>query len=411
MRSKRRSGITALTAAIALGIGAIPVTLTAPTLLAGGEETVTLVPAAAAAGTLSLTTTSGAGSVRWSESNLTQGFTGGLHCEIEIDVTPTSADLLQITGSVGESPDGKAGFKNGSIGVFEFEDENSSQCFRVDPGSFTPKELLNLKLGDDLVDFLGPLKANAASFTLLKQQSGNLTVTATFYSGATLVRTETVGSPKSAKAGTVFALTVPPGTVFDRVTLEAAGGAFSLIGRTTFDLVSEAEYRMSCKQGENSITEQGGTTTETTITYTGNADGSNCTNGFGVRLDTDDPSGFTFLKPTTVAPTAEFIVHRDWSIPLPGTGFAQVPATLVDFANTPATEDDVPIDWCPDAVFAEGTHDLTGVSATPTEDLYNGQVGVQYACVGTQSAEARGGQLIVSEQIYLYGDVIMRKGY
>ena len=236
---------------------------------------------------------------------------------------------------------------------------------------------------------------------LLKQQSGTVTVTAKLHDGSSEPpRTVSVVSPKSAKAGTKFVLNVAAGANFDRVTLEAAGGAFSLIGPSTFHLVSEAEYRMSCKTGENSITEQAGTTTETTITYTGNADGTDCTKGFGVRLDTDDPSGFTFLKPTTVAPTAQFIVNRDWSIPLPETGFAQVPATLVDFANTEELTDDVAIDWCPGTLYTDGK--LTGVNPTPT---------APYACVLTQSAEARGDNLIVSEEIYLYGDVIMRKAY
>ena len=47
MRNFRKSGVTALTAGIALAIGAVPVAFVAPAIVASGEGEVTVAPAAA----------------------------------------------------------------------------------------------------------------------------------------------------------------------------------------------------------------------------------------------------------------------------------------------------------------------------------------------------------------------------
>ncbi len=140
MRTLKKSGVTALTAGIALAIGAVPVAFVAPAIVASGAPATTIgvgATPADGAGTLTLETTSDEGTVTWSESDeLGQSFTGGQFCEI-IEAGG-SDDLLGLSGTVGageDERDGVAGFRGGDIGVFEFD--NASQCFRVDAGSFT----------------------------------------------------------------------------------------------------------------------------------------------------------------------------------------------------------------------------------------------------------------------------------
>ena len=143
MRTLRKTGVTALTAGIALALGFTPAVIVAGGATSGDGDMTTLAPAASPAGTLTLSTTSEKGLVTWNGQR--QEFAESKQCEIA--VSGDSANLLDISGSVGDDP-GTAGFRGGSIGVFEFTDgsgpSNASQCFRVDADSTTPSEELNV---------------------------------------------------------------------------------------------------------------------------------------------------------------------------------------------------------------------------------------------------------------------------
>jgi hypothetical protein len=104
MRSIRKSGITALTAAIALSLGAVPVALTVPSIVAS-EEAVTVVtpatdltPGAISAGKVSLSTTSSKGTVTF--KGMTQEFTGGQQCE----VTPIAGGSRLLSSAMSIRP-------------------------------------------------------------------------------------------------------------------------------------------------------------------------------------------------------------------------------------------------------------------------------------------------------------------
>lgn len=420
MTTVRRRGITALTAAAALAIGVIPAAFTTSSILASGEEPTTLDAGSASAGQVVLSTSADKGTITW--KGQTQEITGGQQCE----VSSTGANILQITGSVGftdtgEPLTGEAGFRDGDIGVFEASapassPNNASQCFRVDSGSFTETESLTLALHPDGsfsdAPFADRLKVGSATVDARVANTRNGVITVSLLGPvpatgeAPVLKATDVpwfreksGNPIDVPAE---ALTYVDG--FDAVRLTATAGSFSIRG-AKFNLDSAAEYLMNCTD-RNLISEtEGGATT--TILYTGNADGSPCTEGFGVTLDSMGAKKFMFLKASGVDPTAEFVVTRSWTVGLP-PGDAKAPATLVDFGNTAAEGDDVSIGWCPGAEY-DAAGKLTGIATTPTTDLYTATTTVEYACVGKQSAKAVGSELQVDEQIYLYGDVIMRK--
>ncbi len=92
-----------------------------------------------------------------------------------------------------------------------------------------------------------------------------------------------------------------------------------------------------------------------------------------------------------------------------------MPTTQVDFETG---EGPKPIGWCPDPMFDEAGNLVGLANATPASADMDGTAddgkGIQYACVGKQSPAIEsvvGGtdNLEVTEQIYLLGDVLMRK--
>ena len=417
MRTLRKTGVTVLTAGIALAIGAVPVALTVPSILASSEVSAASAPPITdlGAGTVTLATTPDAGSVTWSGSNsLYQEFTGGQFCRL---LEPESnGDLLRITGSVVQegidTGKGAASFRGGLLGVFEAERENASQCARVDPGSFEGTEVLSLELGNDLLD--QQLMAESASFRLEKQ-SQSLTVRAT-----ALLDGEQVGSPivwtspKSEKLSNL-SRSITPGEIFDQVTLEAVSGVFSLTGPTTFSLVSDATFCDPATVASEEVEDAVNTLTDdnTTVTYIGNVTGTaSC---FGVRL-TSGADDVQFLKPLEVARDAQFIFDIDWGLdPREGgwTPDVALPAIFIDFElRDGLAEHELP--FCPAALFDEagdlvGTTDSTVLAALPDfeDEGIEGDEGTQFACIGSRDVSALANNT-VTDQIYLVGDARMR---
>lgn len=426
MRSLRKSGVTALTAGIALAIGAVPVAFVAPAIVASGETT-TVTPAGAPAGQVVLSTTSDKGIIEY--EGLRQEFTGGQQCE----VTTTGDDLLRISGSIGGEQAGVAGFRDGNIGVFESTDsgpDNASQCSRVDSGSFTTAESLTIEL-----DQAGPYSDAPFADRLLvgsatvdakvaNTRSGEITISFLDANGDQI---EDAGVPvtvpapwSNQKSGSdidVPELVLEDG--FSGIRLTAADGAFTVQG-ATFDLVSQADATFCSDDnqtnpaGTNSIQEL-----NTTVEYLGNAvSEQSC---FSVQL-TPGYEEVRFIYPLGTAPAdAQFLYEIDWAIP--GTGTPEVTLPQPQIAFDPAEENFNNLPFCPDALYGVNeAGERTGPEVTaeyfPTFNDPNSELFVdfepsieakQYACVDTRVAPGVSSDSIeIADTVFVIGDAKMR---
>lgn len=431
MATVRSRAITAMTAAAALALGVIPAAFTASSILASGEDsTLTAATDYFPGPTMTLSATGTQGVIAVDGTNLRQTFTGGQYCEIAYG--SDSADLLRLEGDLGDPTapptvaDGKAGFRDGALGVYESGVTNASQCFRVDANSFTNAETLVVTLGQGLQG----MKARSATFDLMKQ-SGDLTVIATAYNGSTPVATATPwNSPKREKVGTrkLMTLAAPAGQYFDSVRISATLGSFSVVGTSTFQLVEPAEYPKFCP-GESQP--EGGTT----VTYVGEATGTDPNpedsvdtfggSCFGITL-TDGATSVRFLKPLDVSPDAQLIFTKTWM----KTGSFGPEVTLDDvaidfefFANERFTN----MPYCPPYLYKDRV--LTGFTPSnpsntetladlrsrdmvqddpATTDKVEGE-GTQFACIAEpRDVETSATLVKITDKIYLIGDAKMR---
>lgn len=453
MRSIKKSGVTALTAAIALSLGVIPAALTVPSIMAGGTATTTLTPASVGTGTkIELSTTSAQGKV--TGNGKTQLFTGGQQCAV---TALDSVHLLDITGSIGatQPTPGTPGFRDGDIGVYEVnasstDPNNASQCFRVDYGSFTNEESLTVALGDDpgYIDApFGQLLAGSASVGIYaKTQSGQVEVTLLDGAGkpiSALPLKDTTWSKtklgSKINLASLSAITDSDGRPFDGIRLTALAGSFSL-REATFNLVSQADAYMNCTD-KNTYTNSEGVK----VTYTGTADGTAC-GVFGITLDRasgTDGQTTTFHKPLTVDPDAQFVFDVPWdkkSAASPNT----LPKAEIDFEIPDREPVWHELGFCPDYLYVNGV--ITGLfppkktdgtvdTNDPTYPTYvanyndlrdnldmekppaseaglPGQAGIQFACIGARnpvfSKAASGFDLQVTDTLYLIGDAQYR---
>ena len=409
MRTLRKTGVTALTAGIALALGFTPAVIVAGGAMSGDGDTMTLAPAASPAGTLTLSTTSEKGIVTWNGQR--QEFAESKQCEIA--VSGDSANLLDISGSVGEDP-GTAGFRGGSIGVFEFTDgsgpSNASQCFRVDADSTTPSEDLTLALGGDVQD--DPFNVIAVSGTvtaIAQSRGGTLGVTLLGPDGDVPLDDVVWRNTKSGNR-----ITIPPvsGT-FTGVQLKAKSGSFSVTG-ATFDLESDADTFLAC--GGTYFDEEAGFGVE----YAGSID-ETC-DGFAVRLGTDGAKK-TFTKPLTEGTLgAQLIFTIPWDT-VDAIDANTLPAAKIDFEIGTGYRD---MGFCPDYLF-DSSGDLAALAPSDPNiaDLRTrdweldvasipGSIGIQFACIGDRSAHASksvgnpGFDLDITDTIYVIGDARMR---
>ncbi|MGA8045862.1 MAG: hypothetical protein WCA30_06290 [Dermatophilaceae bacterium] len=420
MRTFKSSGLLVLAAVTALvgtslpAIGAMP-----------GQPSLTSAPSAAAvstasAGTLTLRTTSSAGIVEW--AGQTQIFREKTQCQIVQD--EGEPDFLTLEGRVGDTV-GTAGFRNGDIGVYEFDAEgdgasNAAQCFRVDADSFIGDETLVLRLGVDAVDEFGDLVATQVRVSAFRNsKSGALSVDLVEPDG-TVINASPV-TWNGGKPGSQITTPTYTGT-FTEIRLTADSGSFSLRG-AQFDLASEADATF-CLDGENggSYTSEDGVT----VTHLGNADGTACT-AFGIRLTGTDTARVWFIKPLEVDPEAQFVFDVPWNTvgwPALKPG-SELPQAFIDFEDTePPTEYEMP--YCPDYLFDE-TGALVGLDGSSPADRaalaaldmvedVDGDlrtIGTQFACIGDRDAtvekstDGPGYDVDIRDLIYLIGDARM----
>lgn len=419
MSTPRRRAATAFTAAAALAIGVIPAAFTTSAILAGGEEPTTISPAGVEVGSVVLTTTSEKGTITW--NGQTQEFTGGQQCE----VSSTGARLLQIRGSVGGDQRGVAGFRDGDIGVFEADapsssPNNASQCFRVDSGSFTETESLTFTLhpegpfsdapfGDRLLAGSAAVDARVAN-----TRDGTITVSLLDATGEAVKQTDVQWArQKSGSKITIpsTALTIEDGT-FNAVRLTATSGSFSVRG-ATLNLVSQADDRFCLN---DTLTDSDGA--GASVTYVGPTTGT-C---FGVTLSSTDTE-VRFLKPSTVAPDAQFKFVITWTLPNSGgSPSVLIPDADIDFEVGALNVTELP--FCSDyygLVDADGKQilkrndagDLTianyaaYASNTGFADYEPATPEKEFACIDTRTSSVTAEELQVFDTTFVIGDLKM----
>lgn len=447
MTTVRQRGAVAVTAAAALAIGMIPAVFTTTSILASGEEPTTLDAGAVPAPKLvlatelnnsaSVTLYSAAGGVLGSQS---------LSASNCVPASSQGEDLLVLTGA-GNAKGNKVGPKEVGFlkGAFGVQDKGTgTSCGQVDAVS---SESLTLALGSDALGDMGgqPLRlATAATLDLDLKGDAVVTATATGpnnYTGTFTLRsgtgtnTETEqwcsagtdsGPDSGANDNCDWSIQLPDGSYFTTLVLKAITGSFGLSGgsdysaanagthRSTIELYEDVDGVLAC--GAATITRSASEETpEVTVRRLDNADpGEDCAEiPYTLR---NAPRGATFHKPLDSQTTAQFVADFVWSQPTNATT-TSLATTQVDFeqGNGP-----IDIGWCPDPVYA-GTTDVGGVTvpmlvgiASPLSqsDLDDTLDGVQFACVGVQTSSVIDDEpdtIKVVEQVYVLGDVIMRK--
>ena len=456
MRSIRKSGVTALTAAIALSLGAIPVALTVPSLVASGE-TPSIAPASAPTQPkLVLTTTAdnqgsvklydGAGDPVGAAQTLTAS-----GCALQSN----GSKFLSFAGMV-KATAKPSGFLKGSIGVAE--KTSGVSCGRAD----SPSEMLTLALDSGVIGSLGkPMLATAATLDVdLKggarikavASGGGETLNFELQSGSSVnpadaanpsVRQCTAGSDSGPDSGANdncdWTIRLPEGKYFKKLELTAVAGSFALSGGadygtasapshvSTIELFDDVDGVLACADNPDtpdvdeslSILRDFDTgKTRVQIRRIGNADPAETCKLLPYTLDNNATKAEAlYYKPLDKEKSAQFIVDLTWQFdvtkyPTP----ADLPATTIDFElkkadGTPALGP-VKMGWCPDPLFT-ATGQFNGVSSpsTLTDMVDNDTTNTkQYACFGTREARLVEGKTYyeLHEEVYLLGDAAWR---
>jgi hypothetical protein len=436
MRSIRRSGVTALTAAIALSIGVIPVAVTVPSMVASEEGSTTLTPAdqpLGAAGTLTLATVPGGRTGTVTYVNGASTSTQNLQVPSKGCTISTQPTLLSFVGLMnGSAAPGGVGFDGNSIGVAEKASGAGTSCAQVDS---VGSESLTLKLGSSLP--AGTLMSGATLDLEFKQGAA---VTGTAYRGTnptpvgTWVKTcndGTADSGPDSKYGdncTRYFGADNADVYFDRLVLSitpGSSGAFGVEGgadwtdpdnhRSVITLVSTIDCNTS-------VTLPGsGTTPTVKATRLDNATTGSACSPFLYTFTNGDQKA-EFVKPGTDQPDAQFLFDFTWTIDPANTSHPNEPLvapTTADFDGA-GGNDPVKLVWCPDLVKNDKGYLVVSnpkdkpdqAPGFPTVDT------TQFACIVSQQTTLMSGtattadddKVLVKELIYVYGDILMKKG-
>ena len=472
MSSMKKSGITALTAAIALSLSLVPAGgILSGALTAIGEEVTAGVAVTPAAGQTPLapsgwiTLETGANdrvqfdADRSGTAERTQALSGTNKCALNTD-----GSILGIKGFVGTSTINKISFGSDSIGVAE--KTSGQSCIQVG----APSEKIELKLNaTNVKDDLGPLVASSAYLDLELKQSARILATASLTGDPTSTRYfelqsgSTVGAPNTTLPGGVtpssiatctnsadsgpdsgvgdncrWAISVPSWlgaddlVYFDTLTLQAVNGSFSLEGgsdglvpgappeglpqrASLIELNTVADGILGCG-GATDLREGSGDTPDVQVRRLenlGETDPNLCVE-IPYTLRNSAKTG-QFLKPLDQQVNAQFVVDFLWTIPVE-------PDVVVNGVATP-----VPADLPLTSVDFEATGGrgeiplgwcpdpivvdgvLQGIANPSTVvDMEPALDNKQYACIGVHRPEVVGDEVQISEQIYLIGDVRFR---
>ena len=180
-------------------------------------------------------------------------------------------------------------------------------------------------------------------------------------------------------------------------------------GASVFELSEAVDGILACSATTDTVPGDG-TAPEVTVRRLDNANPAEPCAVIPYTLANGDLSA-RFLKPMTEQTSAQFVLDLVWTVPT-GTS-TQLPVTTVDFESADPRSG-IPLGWCPDPVFDGDVltgilNPLTNPAAADQDDVLGGK---QFACVGSQTTRVVDGDpdvVEVAEQVYLMGDVLMRK--
>ena len=413
MRSLKSSGLTALFASLAVVAASLPLgglssgLLSLAPSIAPAAGVTTAAGGPTSAGKITLSTSKDKGVVTWGA--VKQEFGNSPLGNCVLTPKPGTKSLLDFVGHIG-SISSSAGFKEGLIGVYEFNKQggppwNAAKCDQVDAGSFTPSETLGVHLGSDAKDTFGALVATKGTLQLLaKSKPGSAVATLVDAEGNAL-------SSESISWRKTGALNLTVQGEFSGILLKVTKGGLSLTG-ATFDVASQADHFFCTPGSDDPFTNEDGVTVE----FIGNADGSPC-EGFGIKLGRDGDAQVHFIKPLDVNPEAQFIFTVPWDT-VPLSEPSMLPEVLIDFEESvPPKLTEMP--YCPDYLFND-EGELVGLDETSSrdvrdelvsEDMVDDLEGTQFACVGGRDVDITkaetGFEASITDTIYLIGDARM----
>ncbi|MDO8122572.1 hypothetical protein Q6346_14775 [Isoptericola sp. b490] len=399
-----------------VGAGASAAILAAVGLIAAAPAQATSPPPYVTS-QLALRTGTGAVAV-YDTSGTPTGLSQSLLSDTACALTATGADLLGFTAEPGGA--GYVGYRAGSIGVRESLTANGQSCAMVDAAN---GESLTVQLGGALTGYV--FTAAALDIELKHDAS----VSATAWLGTSAVGTFTLTSGSSASGATCNALAdsgPDAGTsdhcrwdiagkdpaapmMFDRLTLTATAGSFSLDGgadgavpvdtwagfadpglSSFFDLAPV----LACGDSAT-LPSSGKVLTSTWKRYDDLASSGTCT-PYPYRATTGvTTAGAPFaelVKPADSA-TAQAVWTTTFVVPA-----GKLPYPTLNFGSGPVLLGD-----CPDGLYSGGAIDSALV---PSTDLDGGVPGQQYGCViDVAKTNAYAPTKAATYTVYVLGDV------
>ena len=383
----------------------------------------------------------------------------GPRCLLSDQADPASgkpaAGLLRFDGYVGTSTTNKASFSSASLGVAE--KKSGVSCYEVD--AVTQERLVLTLNPTGVAGDLGPLLATSAFLDVDLKQGARILATATldgstvgYYelrSGSTIGTTDPLpggvtpdeifscsdaadsGPDSGPNDNCRWPISMPSwigddDIMFDSLTLEAIAGSFALDGgadgtvststpppaefpesvqtASFFELVQESDGILDCDETTAAITGDG-TSPGVVVKRLQNADPAQACELVPYTLR-NGPQSAQFLKPLDSQESAQFVITLTWT--LPATDPLPVPVTYVNYEQG---NPDIALAWCPDPLFSGDT--LVGIANPSTApDQEPDLTGTQFSCLGSQNARVVNGDpdtVIVTEQVYAYGDIFLRK--
>ena len=366
----------------------------------------------------------------------TQGIsaTSSGNCTIK---TPTGT-IADLGGSK------KAGLRSGSIGI---ADKTSGEsCAQV---SASPSETLTIDLKGKDIDlavldvelqkdavilaaaFNGPTDTTPVYFEL--QSGSNITANGSTKSGKTATvakcQVDTSSGPNSNVNDNCR--WVIEDTVFDRISLTAVAGQFSLEGgadgtvtRRTGPEPSGTPANLSyvriaetldCNESTFTLPISG-IAPQVSVDRLGNADPTQTCEGFTYEL-TNTSAQVNFIKPFDTQTSVQFVMNLVWPI----TGVvADLPPVKFSFHNSDGllSGTTYTLDWCRNTQY-DANGKVTGLNPNP---LFNASIadmetgpgypGKQYACVVPRTqllVDAGNNPTGWTQQIYILGDAYARR--
>lgn len=357
-----------------------------------------------------------------------------------VDQGAASSRFLTLKGSTGGAfTESLASYASGSIGVKE--KKSGTSCSQV--GS--PSETLELSLGARLKAAYPQAMASSAYLDVELKQSARIEASA--YLGTTLVGTfelqsgTTIGQPPLTAGAQPFVCTgsadsgpdsgandncrwpiseptwlgADDGVNFDRLSLRAVNGSFSLEGggdgtvlptspkpgTENASIIEVITDTITCG-GETRLEEADGDAPAVRVYRLQNAGTETCV---AVPYVLAHGSGFAqFLKPLNTQTSAQFIWDLTWKdAPTPGS--SALPEVTIDYETGASAQ--VQLGWCPNATYTGGVfngYTAAQVATLPDQDEYPG---TQYACLISRTArsvDADPDHVSVNEKVYVYGD-------